>query len=120
MHDRSHAVMRLPVQQRITFEEGHEDEALLMAQTNKTKLECWFELKLNTTDVDARQYFYTNIPYHYVNVRGKWQKSQRGGQKIVARVYTVSVKDEERFYLYACFFFMYTRYYKLRIITNGR
>jgi len=54
MHDRSHAVMRLPVhlpnQQRITFEEGHEDEALLMAQTNKTKLEYWFEL--NTTDVE--------------------------------------------------------------------
>jgi hypothetical protein len=42
MHDRSHAVHRLPVhlsnQQRITFEEGHEEEALLAAQTGRTKL----------------------------------------------------------------------------------
>ncbi|XP_070494715.1 uncharacterized protein [Chironomus tepperi] len=79
MHDRSHAVMRLPVhlpnQQRITFEEGHEEEALLAAQTNKTKLESWFDLNVN--DLEARQYLYTDIPYNYVYVCGQWQKRKK-------------------------------------------
>ncbi len=101
MHDRSHAVMRLPVhlpnQQRIIFEEGNEEEALLAARTGRTKLESWFLLNIN--DASAREYLYTDIPLHYVYVRNNWQKRQRGENKIVARMYTVSVKDEERFYL---------------------
>jgi hypothetical protein len=101
MHDRSHAVQRLPVhlpnQQRITFEEGHEEEALLAAQTGRTKLESWFEL--NKTDEDARHYLYVDIPYNYVYARAVWKPRQRGGGKIVSRMYTVSFKDEERFYL---------------------
>lgn len=101
MHDRSHAVIRLPVhlpnQQRVIFEEGHEEEALLAAQTGKTKLEAYF--KLNENNPIAREFIYTDISYHFVYVRGQWQERQRGGDKTVARMYTVSVKDEERFYL---------------------
>ena len=101
MHDRLHAVQRLPIhlpnQQRITFEDGHEEEALLAAQTGLTKLESWFEL--NKTDEDARQYLCIDIPYNYVYVRAVWKPRQRGGGKIVSRMYTVSFKDEERFYL---------------------
>ena len=101
MHDRSHAVMRLPVHlpncQRITFEHGHEQEALLAATTGRTKLESWFEL--NRANEDARQYLYTDIPYHFVYVKGIWKPRQRSGQNTVSRLYTVSLKDEERFYL---------------------
>ena len=101
MHDRSHSVMRLPVhlpnQQRVMFQEGHEEEALLRTQTEPTKLQSWF--KLNENDMNARQYLYTEIPHHYVFSKGNWQVRKRGGEKVVARMYTVGVKDEERFYL---------------------
>ena len=101
MHDRSHTVMRLPVhlpnQQRIIFAAGREDETLLAAQTGRTKLESWFHL--NTNDADANKLLYTDIPLHFVYVKGNWKQRKRGGQKIVVRMYTVSPKDEELFYL---------------------
>lgn len=101
MHDRSHTVMRLPVhlpnQQRITFEEGNEEEAIVAAQTRTTKLESWFHL--NATDLTAQEYLYTEIPFNFIYVRNKWQRRQRGGEKVVSRMYTVSPRDEERFYL---------------------
>ena len=101
MHDRSHAVMRLPVhlpnQQRITFKAGREEEALLAAETGHTKLESWIEL--NASDEKATQWLYTDISLHYVYIQGKWKKRQCGGEKIVSRLYIVSVKDEERFCL---------------------
>ncbi|XP_021964945.1 uncharacterized protein LOC110860200 [Folsomia candida] len=101
MHDRSHAVMKLPFhlpnQQRIRFEEGREEEALLAAQTGRTKLESWFHL--NTNDPDAQQFLYTEIPLNYVYVKGNWQKRQRGGNKFVVRMYPASLKDEENYYL---------------------
>jgi len=101
MYDRSHAVMRLPVhlpnQQRIMFETGREQEALEAARTGRTKLESWFQL--NENDANARHLLYTDIPYNYVYVRNKWQQRQRGGNNVVARMYTVGIKDEERFYL---------------------
>jgi hypothetical protein len=101
MHDRSHTVIRLPVhlpnQQRITFEAGQEEEALEASRTGMTKLEAWF--KLNEDDVNARNLLYTDIPYHYVYVKNKWQQRQRGANKVVARMYVVGIKDEERFYL---------------------
>lgn len=100
MHDRSHALYRLPVhlpnQQNVVFEEGNEEEAASLAETGRTKLEKFFEL--NTSDETAREFVYTDIPYHYVFNRN-WNKRQRGENKIVARMYTVSPKDEERFYL---------------------
>lgn len=101
MHDRSHTVMRLPVhlqnQQRVTFQEGHEEEAVAAADRGSTKLESWF--RLNVADTNAHDFLYTDIPYHYVYEKGNWKKRQRGGGNIVARMYTVSPRDEERFYL---------------------
>lgn len=100
-HDRSHTVMRLPVhlpnQQRIYFEAGQEQDALLAAASGRTKLESYFQL--NNEDLNARQLLYVEIPLHFVYGRGKWNNRQRGGTKTVVRMYTVSVKDEERFYL---------------------
>lgn len=81
----------------IMFEAGNEEKALQAAQTGCTKLESWFVL--NGSDDDARQWLYTDIPQHYVYVDSKWKTRQRGSDKIVSRMYTVSIKDEERFYL---------------------
>ena len=101
MHDRSHAVLRLPVhlphQQTIIFEEGREEEALQAAQLKCTKLEAWFQLNQRSTT--ARNIKYTEIPYHYVFAKNEWKPRQRGENKIIARMYTVGVKDAERFYL---------------------
>lgn len=101
MHDRSHNVCRLPVhlpnQQTVFFEQGNETAALLISKD--TMLESWF--KLNTKDPVANQWLYTEIPEHYV-YDGKnriWKTRQRGGDKVIARMHTVSVKDEELFYL---------------------
>lgn len=100
MDERSHSVKRLPVhlpnQQQITFVPGHEEEALEAARTGQTKLQAWF--RLNQNDPEARALLYVDIPYYYVYKKG-WQKRQRGKDKIVSRMYSVSVKDEERFYL---------------------
>ncbi|GBO13310.1 hypothetical protein AVEN_163385-1 [Araneus ventricosus] len=68
MHDRSHAVMRLPVhlrnQKRVTFKDGHEEEALEAARSRQTLLESWFQL--NQSDPDAQTLLYTDISYNYV------------------------------------------------------
>ncbi|GBN27771.1 hypothetical protein AVEN_31077-1 [Araneus ventricosus] len=104
MHDRSHAVMRLPVhlrnQKRVTFKDGHEEEALEAARSRQTMLESWFQL--NQSDPDAQTLLYTDISYNYVYDRNNWKRRKRGGNKIVARMYVVNIvniKDAERFYL---------------------
>ena len=101
MHDRSHAIIRLPVhlpnQQQITFLPGNEQRALQLAQQRKTKLTAWFDL--NNQDPDACSLLYSDIPYNYVFCKNQWSKRQRGSAKIVPRMYTVGVHDLERFYL---------------------
>ncbi|GBN23043.1 hypothetical protein AVEN_125439-1 [Araneus ventricosus] len=105
MHDRSHAVMRLPVhlpnQKRVTFKDGHEEEALEAARSRQTMLETWFQL--NQSDPDAQTLLCTEIPYNYVYDRNNWKRLKRGGNKIVVRMYVVNVKDTERFYLHMLF-----------------
>lgn len=95
MHARSHTVTRLPVhlpnQQRLIFEEGHEAEALEEAQSNRTKLEAWFQL--NSEDPTARQFLYTDIPQNYVYKEKKWVKRIRAGPMVVSSMYTVSARD---------------------------
>ncbi|GBO27651.1 hypothetical protein AVEN_10766-1 [Araneus ventricosus] len=101
MHDRSHAVMRLPVhlpnQKRVTFKDGHEEEALDIARSRQTMLESWFQL--NQSDPDAQTLLNTDIPYNYVHYHNNWKRRKRGGNKIVARMYVLNVKDAERLYL---------------------
>ncbi|GBN18951.1 hypothetical protein AVEN_38676-1 [Araneus ventricosus] len=69
MHDRSHAVMRLPVhlpnQKRVTFKDGHEEEALEAARSRQTMFESWFQL--NQRDPDTQTLLNTDIPYNYVH-----------------------------------------------------
>lgn len=101
MHNRSHTVTRLPVhlpdQQYIVFNPDNAEEVLNEAQGRQTKLEAYFALNAESTD--ARERYYTEIPTYYVFKNSKWNLRQRGGEKIVSRMYSVSIRDEERFYL---------------------
>lgn len=103
MHDRSHAVYRLaihlPNEQMVYFQHGQEEAAAERAQQRDTHLTAWF--KLNESDLNARQYLYCEIPIHYVFDRRlcKWKTRQKGEQKVIVRMYAVSPKDQERFYL---------------------
>ncbi|GBM30513.1 hypothetical protein AVEN_233300-1, partial [Araneus ventricosus] len=80
MHDRSHAVMRLPVhlpsQKRVTFKDGHEEKALEAARSRQTMLESWFQL--NQSHPDIQTLLNTNIPYNYVYDRNNWKRRKRG------------------------------------------
>ncbi|GBO29828.1 hypothetical protein AVEN_154669-1 [Araneus ventricosus] len=75
MHDRSHAVMRLsvhiPNQKRVTFKDGHEEEALETARSRQTMLESWFQL--NQSYPDSQTLLSTDIPYNYVCDRNNWK-----------------------------------------------
>lgn len=101
MSNRSHAVERLPVhlpqQQTVVFEAGSEEKELRAAEKRGTKLTKWFIL--NDEDPDAREYLYSDIPFHYVWNKNKWKKRQRGANKIIPRMYSVSPRDMERFCL---------------------
>jgi len=56
--------------------------------------------KLNRDNAEARQYYYREIPsyYNFVKVRNFWKPRARN-QRIIGRIYTVSVKQAERFCL---------------------
>lgn len=103
MSDKSHTVVRLavhlPDQQPIYFIEGQENEAVERASIKETTLTAWF--KLNQVDVEAHEFYYADIPEHYVfdKASNKWKKRQRGGQKVIGRMPIVGVQDSERFYL---------------------
>ncbi|XP_065316121.1 uncharacterized protein LOC135924917 [Gordionus sp. m RMFG-2023] len=100
MHDRSHAVIRLgihlPLQQPVYFTAGHERDALLRSENNHTTLTAWFEL--NKTDLNARQYLYGEIPYHYVFTNYHW-KLRKKRLNVISRMYSVHPNSGERFFL---------------------
>ena len=102
MHGKSHTIYRLPVHlpdlHNVYFQSGGEEEALDRSTT--TKLTAWFDL--NKPDgAFSRQYLYTEIPCHYVFIakEKKWVKRKRGGEKVIARMYTASPLDREKFAL---------------------
>lgn len=103
MHDRSHAIYRLavhlPDEQLVYFCEGNEAEALETATTKFSHLTAWFEL--NKIDEQARILNYNQLPYHYVFNRSTctWTKRRQGFNNVIARMYSVSPRDVERFHL---------------------
>ncbi|KMQ87777.1 hypothetical protein RF55_12854 [Lasius niger] len=100
---KSHTVIRLavhlPNRQMVYFRAGNEEQAAERELNRDTMLTAWF--KLNQTDENAVQFLYTDIPYHYVydKKETKWKPRKKGSEKIISRLYTVSIKDIERFYL---------------------
>ena len=100
--NKSHTVVRLdvhlPLEQVVTFREG-EDIDQVLERGHVTKLTEWFEL--NVRDENARQYLYTEIPYHYTWTKEKkWKRRVLNAENnTVSRIYAVSPRDRERFYL---------------------
>ncbi|XP_024889920.1 uncharacterized protein LOC112466196, partial [Temnothorax curvispinosus] len=100
---KSHTVIRLavhlPNRQMVYFRAGNEEQAAQRELTRDTTLTAWF--KLNQSDENAVHFLYTDIPYHYIydKKETKWKPRKKGGDKIISRLYTVSIKDIERFYL---------------------
>ena len=104
-HKRSHTVQRLPVHlegyHNVYFVQGDQEEILRQARHDRTHLTAFFEL--NQTDVNARQYFYHEIPIHYTWQRAtrSWRRRRRQqtANNTLARMYTVNPQDRERFNL---------------------
>nr|XP_012562490.1 uncharacterized protein LOC101237229 [Hydra vulgaris] len=98
----SHSIIRLkvhlPENQIVYFREGEEKVALDRAAQRDTHLTAWF--KLNSENEGANRYSYVDIPYHFVfdDKHCKWKVRQRGGNKIIVRMYKVS-PTEELFFL---------------------
>ncbi|XP_051176773.1 uncharacterized protein LOC127291617 [Leptopilina boulardi] len=101
MHEQSHTTYRLavhlPNQQLICFKEGLEEEAV--NKFKNTTLTAWF--KLNRENPEARKYLYTEIPHKYVFVESSktWKIRERITKPIICRMYFVSPKDVERYFL---------------------
>ena len=107
MHDQSHTVTRLPIhltqQQSVHFHLGNEEEALEAAANKDTKLTAYF--KLNSQDPEFHQYRYCEIPNNctWQSSSNQWQRRKRGGEKLIARMYSVSPSDQVIYYLgYNC------------------
>lgn len=69
------------------------------ARRDKTTLLQWFHM--NRVDPEAKKYFYTEFPKHYVwnNNTKKWTIRKKGKNAIMGRMYNVSPKEHERYYL---------------------
>ena len=83
--------------QLVYYENDRMVEAANAAQYNNTMLMGYFNL--NATDPEARKYLYAEIPYHYVNYSGTWVPRQRGGDKVLSRIYNISPRNRELFHL---------------------
>lgn len=114
MHQQSHAVCRLqvhlPEEQTVVFHQHDIMAAVRRAAWKDTTLTAWF--KLNQSDEEARNFFYHEIPEHYIfeyefpNEKDKsnqtklWRKRKtRQGEKTIGRMYTVNLSEIERYCL---------------------
>nr|XP_012563387.1 unnamed protein product [Hydra vulgaris] len=94
----SHSIIRLkvhlPENQIVYFREGEEQVALDRAAQRDTHLTAWF--KLNSENEGANRYSYVDITYHFVfdDKHCKWKVRQRGGNKVIVRMYKVSPTGE--------------------------
>ncbi|XP_073399748.1 uncharacterized protein [Dendrobates tinctorius] len=101
MHKQSHAIIRLavhlPNSQPLYFHENDSADNIHQKLNSNSTLMAYFNL--NKIDHNAHNYFYREIPEHYVWKQGTWEQRKRGGLTVIGRMYTVSVKDQERYYL---------------------
>ena len=104
LSDRSHTITRLavhlPLEQSVFFQPGNEEQAVINAATKETTLTAWFIL--NRDNEEARQYFYREIVHHFCFVKSggrNYWKPRRRNIKIIGRLYTVGVRQVERYCL---------------------
>ena len=73
------------------------------AEERDTMLTGW--LQLNENDSESRQYSYWKLPEYYRwvknNMTRKYECVKRisGGEKAIRQMYTISMTDQERYYL---------------------
>jgi hypothetical protein len=100
-HHSSHTVTRLqvhlPQQQQVYFSETDNLEQILESG-DKTMLTEFFTLCAR--DSQARELLYHELPEHYSwsSTERKWKKRVRC-RNVIGRMYTVSPRDQERFFL---------------------
>lgn len=104
LHKISHTIVRLPVHlenyQNVYFTPGQEQERAQNAALARTKLTAFFAL--NTSDVEARQYLYHDIPVHYTwdTQRRRWNRRRNQmTRETLVRMYVVNPLDRDRFHL---------------------
>ena len=101
INGKSHCIVRLPVhlphQQNVYFRPGNEEMAI--DRGTKTQLTEFFTLDSNC--LEARQYLYHEIPNHftYDKKQALWRERKRGGNKVIGRMYSVSPRDREKYFL---------------------
>jgi hypothetical protein len=103
MQFKSHSIVRLPVhlpnEQEVYFAEELAEEALATAESRDTMLTAWF--KLNQSNEPATGILYPDTPNHYTFDAKKrtWNIRKKGHNDVIGRMYTVSPRDLERFFL---------------------
>ena len=106
MHENSHIIIRLPVhlsnEQHVYFNEHNILQRMQQAAEKDTQITAWF--KLNQEHDTARTILYSDIPKHYVSdeKHRKWNLRQRGAEKTIARMYSVSLGAD---FAYDCYCF---------------
>lgn len=101
LHDKSHSIVRLPVhlprQQPVYFEPGQHEAAANKSANQDKMLTAFF--KYNA--LHSSPYTYSEFPNHFVFEQGtrKWRPRKQRGDSIIARLYSVSPRDTERFCL---------------------
>jgi hypothetical protein len=100
--DRSHSISRLAVHlhegQSVFFSNGQRRASSHQRRNKEHYSYCVFQVERATRG--ARQYFYREIPHHYLFDKQlqKWNPRKKRA-KIIGRQYTVSVKQVERYCL---------------------
>ena len=109
MHDHSHAIIRLPVhlprQQPVYFQRGKHEVAVNNTADADTMLTAFFKHN-NLSQTGLR---YSEFPLHFVFNKSlkKWQ-ARKKKCNIIARMYSVSPKDIERYSLrFGCYCYTY-------------
>ncbi|XP_021964240.1 uncharacterized protein LOC110859586 [Folsomia candida] len=104
MHAQSHSVCRLavhlPGKHSISFNPDNIAAACQKNEEGLTTLTGWFHL--NGITSAENQCLYADTPKHFVwdKQARKWKARQRGGEKTIGRMYSVSIaSDPERYYL---------------------
>lgn len=104
IHGQSHNTVMLSVHlkdgQSVYFQENNIESALRRQSAACTTLTAFFEL--NLIDTDAHQFFYSDIPNHYVFKNSIWEKrsiNSHFGGKTIGRIIAVSPRDIERYHL---------------------
>lgn len=106
LQDKSHSITRLPInlpnQQNITISDDCNENELSEALQKQTMLIEYFSL--HKSDLNTRQYLYSDIPYHYLSTKqngstvSSWQLRKKQFN-VIGRMYSVSPAQTELFYL---------------------